>query len=150
MKKKVKQISKAIYSTTVLTGLYFIPTFITTIHAESCSSLWMSNVDDAEAFELGTAIDCIAGNTFSIAAKVTVGLAILFTLITIFKTIISQGNAKAMEEIPTKWKHTILLVLLASGGGAIINIAFKFLGFEPLNILWQRTWGHLINLLNGG
>ncbi len=146
-----KNILKNTKISIALISFFYIPQLITKAHAASNScSLWIDNYNDAQGFMLGTAVDCVAGNVFKVASTVTVALAIIFTLYMIFKTVTSQGNAKAMETLPTKWKYTMILVIAAGGGGAIISIALKFLGFPSFGEMWAATWQPLIDLLNGG
>lgn len=141
--KRSKKI-KAISTTILYTSLYFIPQLITKSSAANCN-FW---IEDQNDLLVGDAVDCIASNAFSLMAKLAVGLAILFTLFTIFKTFTSQGNSKAMEEIPTKWKYTIILIIAAGGGGAIISIILNFLGLPSFSTMWGQTWDPFIQFLN--
>jgi len=148
MKNKKKKLAK-ILGIVISTTTIYIPQMIGNVYAEDCDIMFEGPHPDEAQHVLGTKIDCIAGNVFTLAAQVTIGLAIVFTLYTIFKTVVSQGNAKELEAVALRWKYTLIVILLAGVGGTLISFALKFLGFPTFSVLWQGTWGNFITFLNG-
>ena len=99
---------------------------------------------------LGEIIDCITSTTLIPAIQVIIAtIAIIIVLITLYKTFTTLGsaNSQKMQELPTRWIFTLLLIFIVAGGGtAILNIFLKLLGVGDINY-WIDQFNQIINTL---
>ena len=99
---------------------------------------------------LGEYLDCVIPALFNVAQLILVALAIIMTILLLYKTFktLGEANSQELQELPQKWVYIFLLALLTFGaGGTILNIILRLLGFGTvqtwLNILneWLCKWG---------
>lgn len=111
------------------------------------ADLW--NVDDPGVLNnaLPNVLDSMLTKTFEVAQLILIAIAIILTAYTVYQTVVSQGKPKEMEALPEKWKSIVIMLIMAGGGGAIINIALKFLGFGDFSTIWTNTYQPLLDLL---
>lgn len=113
------------------------------------ADLWnVNSPSDFGAGAIGNTVDALLTKAFDIAQTLLIAAAIILTAHTVYKTVVSQGNAKEMEAMPEKWKSIVIMLVMAGGAGAIINIALKFLGFGDFSTIWTSTYQPLLNMLN--
>ncbi len=77
------------------------------------------------------------------------GIAFVLIIITVYKTVTTLGaaNSQQMQELPTRWIYTIILIFVVAGAGsAILNFFLNLLGVGDLNY-WIDQFNKIINEL---
>jgi len=108
--------------------------------AASCGYDW----DNAP--DLGDYLNCVIPQAFGAFKTILVAIAIVLTLLLIYKMMTNTSNSKVMEEIPQKWLYLIYFVVLLVGGGTLVNIILKFLGFGGVDP-WLALFTNMIDKL---
>ena len=96
--------------------------------------------------DLGDYLSCAIPRVFSAFRTILVAIAIIFTLLLTYKMLTNTSNSKVMEEIPQKWLYLIYFVVLLVGGGTLVNIILKFLGFGGVDP-WLALFTNMIDKL---
>lgn len=128
-----------VLSLTTVFGLIALA-FPSGVLAASCGYDW----DNAP--DLGDYLNCAIPQIFGAFRTILVAIAIVFTLLLIYKMMTNTSNSKVMEEIPQKWLYLIYFVVLLVGGGTLVNIILKFLGFGGVDP-WLALFTNMIDKL---
>ena len=96
--------------------------------------------------DLGDYFNCAIPRAFSVFRTILVAIAIIFTLLLIYKMLTNTTNSKIMEEIPTRWLYLLIFIVLIVGGGSALNIILKFFGFGGVDP-WLQIVSDMIDKL---
>ena len=140
------KISKLFLSASLLLGIIFLfsgPLSTQAIAATPCVGL---DPPPGGYIDLGDYFTCAIPRAFSVFRTILVAIAIIFTLLLIYRMLTNTTNSKIMEEIPTRWLYLLIFIVLIVGGGSALNIILKFFGFGGVDP-WLKIISDLIDSL---
>ena len=141
------KISKLFLSISILLGIVFLFNGPLSIHASAAAAPCIDLNPPAGGYiDLGDYFTCALPRAFSVFRTILVAIAIIFTLLLIYRMLTNTTNSKIMEEIPTRWLYLLIFIVLIVGGGSALNIILKFFGFGGVDP-WLKIVSDMIDKL---
>jgi len=90
----------------------------------SCYPDWIGDPPSVGAY-----LECVIPTIWTAVKVILIAIAIILTMILIFKWVTNMYNPKVLEEMPSRAKYLLFFVIIIVGGGSALNILLRFLGF---------------------